>query len=207
MSFELASAYVELTNRGFNTVTGAIDGIRGKAWRTCVIRWRSADHSFWYRARDARHQSGQRVCRTSAGAGSSMLKLAADAEQTEVAFTTMLGSADAAKNMLKELTSFAAATPFEMPGIKQAARTLLAFGTTQDQVLPLLKMLGDVSAGTGKDLAELSVIFGQISANWQTDWRRSDAVDQCGRPDAGHAWQAAWQDNRRSQSDGRGWRD
>ncbi len=92
------------------------------------------------------------------------LGLAADLETTTVAFTTMLGSGEAAKKMLEDIQKFAAATPFEMPGLQDAARTLLAFGFSQEDIMPTLKTLGDVSAGTGKDLKELAVIFGQIKS-------------------------------------------
>lgn len=50
------------------------------------------------------------------------LGLAADLETTTVAFTTMLGSGEAAKKMLEDIQKFAAATPFEMPGLQGAAK-------------------------------------------------------------------------------------
>jgi len=92
------------------------------------------------------------------------IELAAQAEQMQVAFSVMLGSGDAAKKMLADLNQFAASTPFELPGIQQAARTLLAFGFQQEEIMGLMRTLGDVSAGTGKDLSELAVIYGQIRA-------------------------------------------
>lgn len=92
------------------------------------------------------------------------LLLAGELEQTTIAFETMLGSADKARKMLAEIRDFAATTPFELPGINQAARTLLAFGFDAEQIMPTLKTLGDVSAGTGKPLSELAVIFGQIKS-------------------------------------------
>lgn len=97
-------------------------------------------------------------------AGSRGIGLAADLETTTIAFETMLGSATAAKKMLADLTQFAAATPFELPQIQQATKILLAFGVTQDKILPTLRTLGDISAGTGKDFGDLAVIFGQVKA-------------------------------------------
>ena len=92
------------------------------------------------------------------------LGLAADLEQTGVAFETMLGSASKAETTLNDLQKFAASTPFNLPGIQQAAKTLLAFQVTQEELLPTMRALGDVSAGTGKDLSELAVIYGQIKS-------------------------------------------
>lgn len=97
-------------------------------------------------------------------AGSRGLGLAADLETTTIAFETMLGSAAAAKKMLDDLTQFASATPFELPQIQQATKILLGFGVAQDKIMPTLRTLGDISAGTGKDFGELAIIFGQVKA-------------------------------------------
>lgn len=88
--------------------------------------------------------------------------LAAQFEQIKVAFTTMTGSAARAKELIAELNEFSKATPFSPEQVTKAARTLLAFGFAAKDVKGTLKLLGDVSAGTGKDLSEMAVIFGQI---------------------------------------------
>lgn len=83
-------------------------------------------------------------------------------EQTVIAFNTFLGSAEKAKTLLRELTKFSIETPFTGDQVTRAARSLLAFGVEANKIIPTLKMLGDVSAGTGKDLSEMAIIFGQI---------------------------------------------
>jgi tape measure domain-containing protein len=92
----------------------------------------------------------------------SSLSAAADQEQLLTSFGVMLGSGKAAREMLEDLKQTAATTPFELPGISRAAKTLLAFQTPAAELVSTIRMLGDISAGTGKDLNELSVIFGQI---------------------------------------------
>jgi tape measure domain-containing protein len=89
-------------------------------------------------------------------------RLAAQFEQIKVAFTTMVGSADKAKGLIAELNEFSKATPFSPDQVFKAGKTLLAFGFEAKNVSKTLKLLGDVSAGTGKDLGEMAVIFGQI---------------------------------------------
>lgn len=96
--------------------------------------------------------------------GKKIFDLGVQQEQLNIAFTTFLGSAEKAKKLLAELTKFAIVTPFSPDQVNKAARTLLAFGTAAKDVIPTLKMIGDVSAGTGKDLAEMAVIFGQIQS-------------------------------------------
>lgn len=54
------------------------------------------------------------------------MRLAGNLEQATVAFETMLGSADKAQKMLSDLSDFAMATPFELTGIRQNAKQLLA---------------------------------------------------------------------------------
>lgn len=99
------------------------------------------------------------------GLGYKMLQSAADAEQTKIAFTTMLGSVEKATEFTKELTKFAASTPFELKGLETASKQLLAYGFEQKQVLPNLKALGDIAAGVGMDkLPQLILAFGQVKA-------------------------------------------
>ncbi|MCA9063423.1 MAG: hypothetical protein KDA96_10200, partial [Planctomycetaceae bacterium] len=51
--------------------------------------------------------------------------LAADAEQAQIGFQTMLKSADAAKAVLYELEEFAASTPFQLTDLRDGAKQLL----------------------------------------------------------------------------------
>ncbi|HZI24553.1 MAG TPA: tape measure protein [Chryseolinea sp.] len=94
--------------------------------------------------------------------GKKILDLGIKQEQLNIAFTTFLGSASKAKTLLAELTKFSIVTPFSPDQVNQAAKALLAFGVKGREIIPTLKMLGDVSAGTGKDLTEMAIIFGQI---------------------------------------------
>lgn len=96
--------------------------------------------------------------------GKKIFDLGVQQEQLNIAFTTFLGSAEKAKKLMAELTKFSIITPFTPDQVNKAAKTLLAFGTQAKDIIPTLKMIGDVSAGTGKDLAEMAVIFGQIQS-------------------------------------------
>jgi tape measure domain-containing protein len=76
----------------------------------------------------------------------------------------MLGSAEKAARMVADIKSFAAATPFETAGLAQAGKTLLAFGTESQKIVPTLKMLGDVAGGSQEKLGQLTLAFAQISS-------------------------------------------
>lgn len=87
---------------------------------------------------------------------------AAQYEQSHIAFSTMLGSAEEATILLNELADFARRTPFELVGIEASAKQLLAMGIEADNLLPTLKSLGDVSAGLSVPISRLALNFGQV---------------------------------------------
>jgi len=100
-----------------------------------------------------------------AGAIASVTKKAGEFEQTRTAFTTLLGSEEKALSTLKELTDFAAKTPFTIPGVEKGARMLLAVGFEAEELIPTLKSVGDVAGGLGlgeEGLTRLILNLGQV---------------------------------------------
>lgn len=87
---------------------------------------------------------------------------AKNAEQLEISFTTMLKSGDKARQLMKDITDAAAATPFELPELQNASKQLLAFGVASDDIIPTLKRLGDVASGIGAPVGDLAYLFGTI---------------------------------------------
>lgn len=92
------------------------------------------------------------------------IKSAGEIEKVKIAFETFLGSGEKAGALLKDLTDFAAKTPFDLPGVQRAAKQLIAVGAaTEDDVIPILKSVGDVSAGVGADLDRIVLNLGQVA--------------------------------------------
>jgi tape measure domain-containing protein len=91
-------------------------------------------------------------------------KLASEAELAEVGFKVMIGSAERARKLMKDLESFAIQTPFAMGGLQEATKTLLGSGFSDTQVIPTLKTLGNVVGGNVEKLQHLVLVFGQIQA-------------------------------------------
>lgn len=88
-------------------------------------------------------------------------------EQNTIAFETFLGSAKLAKKYLGDLQKIAADTPFDLPGLTQAGKKLLAFGFSAKQSLSMLRTIGDTSAGLGMGTAgidRITLAIGQIKA-------------------------------------------
>lgn len=79
-------------------------------------------------------------------------------------FEVMLGSADRAKSLMAEIQDMAKFTPFETTDLADATKTLLAFGSTQEEIMPTLKMLGDVAMGNKQKFGSLTLAFGQMKS-------------------------------------------
>ncbi len=92
----------------------------------------------------------------------SMVDEAARVEQVTQSFNALTGSITTTEKVLKDLTDFASTTPFTIPGIQEAAKLLLATGTNTEDLIPLLRQLGDVSAVGSNDIIALSRAFSKI---------------------------------------------
>lgn len=118
-----------------------------------------------------------------AGKGISMgVQMAAQAEQAQVAFQTLLGSSTAAAAVLSDLQSFAASTPFEFPELRDTAKNLIAFGVTTSELQSRMQMLGDIAAGTGKPIGEFAAIFGKVKATGKVGLESLNQLAERGVP-------------------------
>lgn len=96
---------------------------------------------------------------------SKFVKVAGDFEQFNIAFETMLGSADRAKKLLGDITEFAAKTPFELPELIEGSKRLLAFGFAGEKIIDTMRTLGNITAGVGREkMPQLILALGQVRA-------------------------------------------
>jgi len=92
--------------------------------------------------------------------------LAANAalEKTMASFEIMLGSAAKANKLLKEMQTFAANTPFEMPQLTSAATALLSTRKILEKdLIPTMAKLGDAAAGSSDGFASLPRIVRAVT--------------------------------------------
>lgn len=90
---------------------------------------------------------------------------AAKIESTTKIFGTLLGSMEDAKTLVGELRDFAATTPFEIDGLNEAAKQLLTLtDTTKDNLIPTLKLLGDVASVGSNDITGLTAAFVKVQS-------------------------------------------
>lgn len=85
-------------------------------------------------------------------------------QQLEVAFTTMLQSAEKADALMQQLTKTAATTPFGLEDVAQGAKQLLAYGFEAEKVNEILIRLGDIAAGLSVPLNDLVYLYGTTMA-------------------------------------------
>ena len=85
-------------------------------------------------------------------------------QQLEVAFKTMLGSEEKATALMSQLVKTAAITPFDLQGVANGAKQLLAYGTSAENVNETLIRLGDIAAGLSIPLGDLVYLYGTTMA-------------------------------------------
>lgn len=100
--------------------------------------------------------------------GIASVQAAAQMRQYEIAFQTMLKSAEAGTQMLRDLQQFAAETPFDVPGVVSAGQQLMAFGFKAEEIIPMLTNLGDAASGLGlgtEGVSRLAYALGQMQTS------------------------------------------
>ena len=91
---------------------------------------------------------------------SSVVRVRGEFQQLEVAFNTMLGSKEKASSLMSQLVDTAAKTPFDLQGVANGAKQLLAYGTEAENVNDTLVRLGDIAAGLSIPLNDLVWLYG-----------------------------------------------
>lgn len=91
---------------------------------------------------------------------SDIISVRGEFQQLEIAFSTMLGSAEQATSLMQQLTQTAATTPFDLKGVAQSAKQLLAYGESADKVNETLVRLGNIASGLSIPLNDLTYLYG-----------------------------------------------
>nr|DAJ06671.1 MAG TPA: tail tape measure protein [Caudoviricetes sp.] len=89
-----------------------------------------------------------------------LVKIRGEFQQLDVAFRTMLSSAEKADALMSQLVRTAATTPFDLQGVAQGAKQLLAYGIAAEDVNDTLVRCGDVAAGLSIPLNDLVYLYG-----------------------------------------------
>ena len=87
---------------------------------------------------------------------------AMETEKQGIAFRVLTGSLENSKKMMEDINKMAVRTPFDIADLRDLTKQMLSFGFAQEEIIPNLEMLGDITAGTGGDLKLLGRAYGQI---------------------------------------------
>ena len=93
---------------------------------------------------------------------SKLLNYGAELQKVEKSFEVLTGSVTIANKMLGEVGEYAKNTNFGKMGLAQSAKDLLTYGVAAKDVMPQLKMLGDVSLGNQEKLRLLAYAYAQV---------------------------------------------
>lgn len=85
-------------------------------------------------------------------------------EKAVTNFKTLLGSIDDAKAHIADLKKFASETPLTFDDLSTASRLLLSFGSNVNEIMPSLKMLGDIALGDSQRFQGLALVFAQVKS-------------------------------------------
>lgn len=90
------------------------------------------------------------------------LKMVMQQQNIETAFEVLLGSAEAAKKRVAELTDFAGQTPYTRDAIYEASRVLEVFTGNALSTGDGLRLVGDIAAGTQKEFGDVALWMGRL---------------------------------------------
>jgi tape measure domain-containing protein len=113
------------------------------------------------------------------------IKFNAGMEQSEIAWTTLLGSADAAKERIQTLLDLGAKTPFEFEGLDKSAKLLDMAGFKGKDLEETLVKVGDAVSAVGGGQAELegvSTALFQMSAKGKISAEEMSQLAERGIP-------------------------
>lgn len=90
----------------------------------------------------------------------SIVQVRGQFQQLEIAFETMLGSKSKAHELMQQMEETAAKTPFDLDGVANGAKQLLAYGESADKVNDTLVRLGNIASGLSLPLNDIVYLYG-----------------------------------------------
>lgn len=94
--------------------------------------------------------------------GSDVIEATGKMQQLQVALSTILQNKSKADQLTAEIVQFAAKTPFNLDDVATGAKQLLAYGSSADNVVNELSMLGDVASGLQIPIGQLIYLYGTL---------------------------------------------
>lgn len=114
---------------------------------------------------------------------SSGMEYNAAIEGYEANFVTLLeGDAQRAKQLMKDLETLAMESPFDLGDTAKAAQDLLIYGTAADDIIPTIKMMGDITLGSTERMSRLALAYNQMLGKGRLMAQEQNQMTEAGVP-------------------------
>lgn len=177
MSSETSRLVLEIDSKGVVTANGNLDLFKKKSEDAAAAAKKAGDQtkksfgddvtSSMFGSMTAAGLAAQGIQKAATAMTdfiSSSLKASGQLEMIRANLTTVMGSAELASATFEDLKKFAAATPFEMPGITESAIMLKQSGVAAGDLISTLTMLGDAAGGSQEKLNRIALNYAQIQS-------------------------------------------
>lgn len=86
-------------------------------------------------------------------------------EKASISFRVLLGNEEAAAKLVKDIEDLANVTPMSSSGLQENAKLLLNFNAVaEDEIIPTLRMLGDITGGDQVKMDSMTLAFAQCAS-------------------------------------------
>lgn len=85
-------------------------------------------------------------------------------QMLESSFEVLLGGKSGVASFMKELKQFAVDSPLSLTGVANAAQMMAAFGVESENLIPVIKQLGDISMGNEEKFRSLALAYSQMTS-------------------------------------------
>ena len=86
-------------------------------------------------------------------------------EQASISFRVLLGNEERAAKLVNDIQDLANVTPMTSSGLQENAKLLLNFNAvTEDEIIPTLRMLGDITGGDQVKMDSMTLAFAQCAS-------------------------------------------
>lgn len=120
------------------------------------------------------------------GVARGFIQANAQMEQYRVALGVMLRDQNRANRLLAEMEEFARRTPFETASLIRATQLLKSYGFEVDQLLPMLRSIGDAAAASPEGMeaavGRISLALGQMKAQGKVMGQEMNQLANAGVP-------------------------
>ena len=86
-------------------------------------------------------------------------------EQASISFNVLLGSEERAAKLVNDIQDLANVTPMTSSGLQENAKLLLNFNAVaEDEIIPTLRMLGDITGGDQVKMDSMTLAFAHCAS-------------------------------------------